>query len=546
MTRLLGTLLAFALAWLIGYFLVVALWRDRSRDPADHLIHAVAAFGLGAGIVAALDFLCLVVMGKASHAIVFADLAMLVGVCAVYRLGRKPSAPSSARIPGWASRGVFLLFVAIALGIVGTMLLRAPDGAWDAIAIWNMHAKFFSATTPGAWKGVFDPIMELSHPDYPPLLPAFVARGWMYAGQSIPLVPMTLAFTFTLAILGLMTAAVASVRGAMLGALACAVLAASPIFLGTALSQYADMPLAFYFLLAVTLLHRADQEPEPHAGLHVLAGLAASMAALTKNEGSLFIVALGAGRLLRMLLVGHARRELKSLVWLLVGMVPILGCLLLYKSFTPANYLVSGQGKDFWGKLLSRPRAQLIIEQLAVELERPHSFSVGYVQKVRTWHWHLLAASSFILLFGIDRRRFARGFSKWGLVFVVFGLLADIVGTRLATGAFGWHWWVALIATVLIVVLGFNLQRLRQPSFLAPATTLILVNAGYFVVYMLTPLDLRWQLMFSIERLVFHTMPLAIFVAFLAMASWGRDRASVESRSSAPGGRVDFGHGDST
>jgi hypothetical protein len=40
-------------------------------------------------------------------------------------------------------------------------------------------------------------------------------------------------------------------------------------------------------------------------------------------------------------------------------------------------------------------------------------------------------------------------------------------------------------------------------------------------------MDLRWQLMFSIERLVFHTMPLAIFIAFLTIASWGRHHVSV-------------------
>jgi bacteriorhodopsin len=97
-----------------------------------------------------------------------------------------------------------------------------------------------------------------------------------------------------------------------------------------------------------------------------------------------------------------------------------------------------------------------------------------------------------------------------------------------ATGAYGWHWPVAIAATLLIVALGFDLRRLGNSSFLAAATTLVLVNVGYFVVYLLTPLDLRWQLMFSIERLVFHTMPLAIFVAFLAIASWARDPASVE------------------
>jgi hypothetical protein len=532
MGRVLGTLLAFGLALLIGHFLVGALWRGRPRDLADRLIGLAAGFGLGMGIVAALDFLWVAVIGRASRGIVIMDLAVLAIVFLAHRLSHKPCVlvTGSSRVFGWASGSIALFFTVIALGIVGTVMLRAPDGAWDAIAIWNVHAKFLNASSTQGWKAVFDPIMELSHPDYPPLIPAAVARGWTYAGQSIPLVPMMLALGFTLALLTLITAAVASARGGILGALACAVLAASPIFLGTALSQYADMPLAFFFLLAVSLLHRADREHEPRPGLHVLAGLAAGMAALTKNEGALFVLALGAGRLLYLVLVDRSRRQLKSLVWLLMGMAPILCVLLFYKSFPPPNYFVAGGGKDFWKKLLSRPRALLIIDQLLDELGKPHSFSVGFVQRTRTWHWHFLAASSFVLLFGLDRRRLARRLSKLGLALVVFGLVADIVATRAATGTFGWHWPVAILAALSIVGLGFDLTRLRHPSFLAATATLVLVNAGYFVVYLLTPLDLRWQLMFSIERLVFHTMPLAIFVAFLAMASWRSERASVASK----------------
>jgi hypothetical protein len=136
----------------------------------------------------------------------------------------------------------------------------------------------------------------------------------------------------------------------------------------------------------------------------------------------------------------------------------------------------------------------------------------------------------FILLFGIDRRRFAHRLSKWALALVVLGLLADIVGTRIATGAFGWHWSVAIIAAVLIVGLGFDRRRIGHASFLAAATTLVLVNVGYFVVYLLTPVDLRWQLMFSIERLVFHTMPLAIFVAFLAVLPFDSGGGAARTR----------------
>ena len=56
------------------------------------------------------------------------------------------------------------------------------------------------------------------------------------------------------------------------------------------------------------------------------------------------------------------------------------------------------------------------------------------------------------------------------------------------------------------------------------------LNVGYFVVYLLTPVDLRWQLMFSIERLVFHTMPLAIFVAFLAVLPFDSGGGTARTR----------------
>ena len=520
MNRVLPTLLAFGLAWLLGHYFVAILWSHRSRTFAERLIRLSAAFGFGMGIAGALDFLWIAGFGKASRGIVIMDVTVLAVLAFARRSMGKPSPSASAppRARAWAGWSIFVLFTVISLGIVGSLLLRIPDGVWDALAIWNLRAKFLNAPSPGGWKAIFDPIMLACHPDYPPLLPALVARGWTYVGQSIPLVPATVAFGFTFALLALITGAVASVRSASLGGLACAMLAASPIFLGTASSQYADLPLAFYFLLSAALLFLADQETAPRPGLHVLAGLAAGMAALTKNEGLLFIVALGAGRLVHLLVARKARRELESFAWLLLGMAPLLCILFFYKSFAPPNYLVSGQGKDFWGKLLSRPRAQLILAQLGSELGKPHDMFVGYVQRVRTWHWHLFASWSFIMLVGVDRRRLRRPWSKWGLLLALACLLADIGITHFSTGTVAWHWPVTLAASALIVGLGFDLRRLCHPALLASITTLVVVNAGYFVVYMLTPLDLHWQLANSIERLLLHIIPLTMFVAFAALA----------------------------
>jgi hypothetical protein len=91
---------------------------------------------------------------------------------------------------------------------------------------------------------------------------------------------------------------------------------------------------------------------------------------------------------------------------------------------------------------------------------------------------------------------------------------------RVKTGGYDVHRSVLIGACFLAVAWGFDRRRLLNASTLSFIATFLLVNAGYFVVYMLTPLDLQWQLTCSIERLFLHTIPLAIFIAFLTLPPW--------------------------
>jgi hypothetical protein len=362
--------------------------------------------------------------------------------------------------------------------------------------------------------------MVLSHPDYPPLLPALVAQGWLYVGKSIPLVPVSVAFLFTLASFLLMASAVTHACNATMGALACAILATSSVFLGVAMSQYADMPLAFYLLLTVAFLHRADSADTPRRGLYILAGLSAGMAALTKNEGSLFLVALGAGRLVHLLVGGDFRRKFRSLTWVLAGLAPVLLVLLLFKAYASPSDLVAGQGKDMWHKLFSRERALLIVAKVREELDTPVTFSSSFVSLGVVRNWNLLATMLLVLPMGIDPARLRRTWTKAALALAVLGLLGDVLFMRVKTGGYDVHRSVLIGVCLLVVASGFGRRRLLNASTLSFISTFVLVNAGYFVVYMLTPMDLRWHLTCSIERLFLHTIPLAIFIAFLTLAPW--------------------------
>ena len=80
---------------------------------------------------------------------------------------------------------------------------------------------------------------------------------------------------------------------AMLGGL---MLTGTPYFLIHGASQYADVPLGFFFLATLTLFCLQDRFPKHSRGVLVLAWMTAGMAAWTKNEGLLFLLAIVVAR----------------------------------------------------------------------------------------------------------------------------------------------------------------------------------------------------------------------------------------------------------
>ena len=89
-------------------------------------------------------------------------------------------------------------------------------------------------------------------------------------------------------------AGVSRLRSRSQGLLAGLVLIGLVSFLQRGTLQYADVPLAFFILSAVLLLVLYDASERPQRGLLVLSGLAAGLAAWTKNEGLLLLLVLPA------------------------------------------------------------------------------------------------------------------------------------------------------------------------------------------------------------------------------------------------------------
>jgi hypothetical protein len=288
------------LALVIGFLLVQVLDPVPDMQPRWAAIVFDAALGACIGIgLTSIIFLLLDVIGAATPATIFGiDIVLVAGLAWQRfrsRTDKQTRSTSGATTPGF--RWTWLL--AIALGIVLVvswvrlvqMAIALPAGEWDAWNLWNLRAKFLAG--PGvAWRYAVSPLLYGTHPDYPLLLSGFVARVWKAGGVMDAFAPVVTGFVFFAALIALLISAVALLRGAASALLAGLVILSTTSLLVWAPSQYADIPLAFYYLGAVALIFLAS----PTAGNRalLLAGLCIGFGAWTKNEGVVFLVCISA------------------------------------------------------------------------------------------------------------------------------------------------------------------------------------------------------------------------------------------------------------
>jgi hypothetical protein len=288
------SILSLVVASLIGYC-GVRLWlsADGSRSRWTPILHAALGIGLGTGLTGCLYWL-LVAIGAGSWPVVLGgELVMLAALGALVMRQRSTAAPDSEiaatpTFPYWIPGVGLVIMLALFVTAFSGVVESNPQGGWDAFSIWNLRARFLLHTA--TWKFAVTPFPVGAHMEYPLLLSSVVARGWTYAGSPLPTVPIAIAFLFAVGLVMLLVSTLALARGASAGLLAGLVLLASPAFMTQAPSEYADVPLAFFFLAALALIARGGGS----ARWLSLAGVFMGFAAWTKNEGALLVIALAA------------------------------------------------------------------------------------------------------------------------------------------------------------------------------------------------------------------------------------------------------------
>jgi len=454
------------LSVLLGVSITTWLWRRGSRSVPLAVLVASLAVGLGFGLSSGSAFLSLVLFDGIGRGLVVTDLACLggLGAFALVHAARGRLREAAPVVDSPARRSAVTPVLAVAFGVslvavvvrFGQMSVTYPHGWWDAWMIYNLRARFL-LRGGGEWADAFSALLPISHPDYPLLLPALVVRAWSYVGQETTIVPQLMALGFTLATVGVLWAGLALLRDPDQGLLAGAMLLTVPLFVGTAVVQEADTPLGFYFLATIVLLALHDRRVSaspPSRGCLLLAGLAAGLAAWTKNEGVLFLIAIVAVRFAVEARAQGWRRPAREAAIFGLGALPIVLVLVYFKiQLAPANDLVVGQG-------LRETSARLL-----------------------------------------EVRRYG----------MIFDTLRETILNSGPMGVVSAIWVLAIHA----VAFGFDTEHPSGRVAVTALTAVGLMMAGYVMAYLTSPHDLQSHLDSSLTRLLAQVWPTALFGYFL-------------------------------
>ncbi len=441
-------LLAGAMPALIGLFLV-----QLTASRLGIVLQACLAIGLGIGCVSCSFFISLMT----GIPVWILELALAAGFGAArWRLDRTEThAQSKAPMTGLEKCLAAALGAVVLFGVYGFVnVTRAnPHGQWDAWAIWNLRARFL--VTP-YWRDAFSPVLPWTHPDYPLLLPGFIAYLWRASGARQLAVPAATAFAFTFGTAGVLIGALAALKSRVHGFLAGMLLIGTPFFVEHGAAQYADVPLSFYMLSTFALCALQYRFWPEGWGLAILAGIAAGMSAWTKNEGLLLVVILLPTQALIGARSHGGRFAAKQFGLFTIGLAPLMTVVLWFKLVlaTPSTNLESVRSGSLRSLIFDFPR-WVIMGKALIE----HGYAFG------------------------------------GLGVSVF-----------------------LILAAYLVCVGVDWKE-NQTSIQVLSLTLTLLLAGYCVFCVIAPFDINWQISTALDRLVLQLWPSVIFLSFLAARS---------------------------
>jgi hypothetical protein len=289
----------------------------------------------------------------ASAIVILIALALVVAF-----LRRQPVRPSS----GDRAPPLLLCAAGLVLGgaaaILAALAFAAPHGTWDAWSIFNLAARFLHRGGEG-WTDLCTNDLPVTF--YPLSVSLAVAIVWTATGVESMLAPIGLALVCSATTVALTATSVAERSREREGLIAAMLVVSSERFLVNQAAQCADVPMGIQLLAALSLA--AD-------GSFLLAGLFAGFAAWTKNEGSLYAVALIVATAAVEGRRAGARASLRAAGAVALGALPGIAALLHWKHLAPPDWMVTGHGQATLGKLTDSSRWVTVLAAMAGKIAR--------------------------------------------------------------------------------------------------------------------------------------------------------------------------------
>lgn len=271
-------------------------------------------------------------------------LGMIVGLILYVIKKRKVFDFSSKGLDNFT----LLWIILVCLAIIYYQKYVLPWGGWDAVAIWNLHAKFLA--DKNHWSDMFQQPLSWSHPDYPLFLPSLIAMGWKSINEINFIVPVVLG---VIPLIGIISLLFFATKNRIIGTIAAFIIIFDQRFIEQAASQYADTWLAFFILLAIYLISQLPMFPH----LAWVLGLIVTTCGWIKNEGLLFFILASAVALI--VLKGDRKARLRYMI----SCSPVFFVLFMFKiTWSPANDMVTETNTSIYVKLVSWNRYELLLQ----------------------------------------------------------------------------------------------------------------------------------------------------------------------------------------
>ena len=326
-------LIALAMGLCVARLLLPHSWNGAGGLP----LLLCLSLGLGLGVSSLWFFLWLVIFVPHRSAFIAGEIGILVVLALLLLVVRQRSkpllpGPAAAQLSWlWCIPGAAFLAALLTAVVAFTRYSAAgPHGAWDAWGAWNLRARFLYLGGTH-WTDVFSARGTMPHRDYPLLLSATVARCWTYLRSDAQTAPMVIASLFTFATAGELFCALSLLRSRSQGLIAATILLTTPFFLVLGAAQYADVPLAFFFLSTMVLLCLHECCDSAKGGELALAGTMAGLAVWTKNEGGLFLLCLLVSYFLIRLPGSGLGAHARELGFFAAGLLPVLAVVAFFK-----------------------------------------------------------------------------------------------------------------------------------------------------------------------------------------------------------------------